>query len=205
MDTPTGTYVMQRAPRYDWAGAGYPTDDPTSLDEEVLDAVEYVQNVTWRLLDATMPLGLARSAARAVMLRTQQQVSQADPDMVESAADELTSSQSAGGASETKRAFSDMKSANEAFLVNKWPALNDLLWAVMTPEARAYWKAFLSGEMPALPPGYLEGGFNVVEVAWDMIHAEPYSDVAPGYHSTYLNPIDPGDLPYVPDPYGDTY
>lgn len=203
MDTPTGTYVMQRAPRFDWAGAGY-TDGP-SLDEEVGDATEYVQNVTWRALDATMPAAFARSAARAVVLRTQQQVTQADPDMVESAADELTSSQSAGGASESKRAFSDFKSANEALLVNKWPALNDLLWAVMTPEARLWWKAWLTGEMPPLPPGYLAGGFNVTEVAWDLVHAEPYSDVAPGYHSTYLNPIDPGDLPYVPDPYGDPY
>jgi hypothetical protein len=30
---------------------------------------------------------------------------------------------------ESRRAFSDYKSANEALLVNRWPALNDLLWA----------------------------------------------------------------------------
>ena len=199
MDTPDGTYVMRRAPRFDWDSAGYPPDSPETLDDEVGDAVEYVQNVTWRLLDSTMPPAYARSAARAVVLRTQQQVTQADPDQVESAADELVSSQSAGGASETKRAFGDFKAANEALLVNKWPALNDLLWAVMTPEARAYWTAFLKGEMPALPIGFLNGGFNVVEVAWDGWHFGPYSDVTPGW----INRPDAGDLPTQVEPYGD--
>jgi hypothetical protein len=203
MDTPDGTYVVGRAPRFDWAGAGY-ANGP-SLDEEVGDAVEYVEGVTWRKLDATMPAAYARRAARAVVMRTQQQVTQADPDAVESAADELTSNQGAGGASESRRAFSDYKSANEALLVNRWPALNDLLWGVMTPDAQAWWRAFLKGEMPAVPSGYLEGGFNVTEVAWDLVHADPYSDVAPGYHSTYLAPVDPGDLPLVQDPYGDPY
>jgi hypothetical protein len=196
VDTPTGSYVVGRAPRFDWAAAGYP--DGPSLDDEAADAVEYVENITWRKLDESMPAAWARSAARAVVMRTQQQVTQADPDMVESAADELTNSQGAGGASESRRAFSDFKSANEALLVNRWPALNDLLWAVMTPEARAWWLAFLKGEMPALPAAFLEGGFNVVQVAWDAAHYAPYENVTPGY----LNPPDPNDLPYVPEPYG---
>src|SRR4051794_26933146 len=101
---------MGRAPRFDWAGAGYP--DGPSLDEEAGDAVEYVEGVTWRKLDASMPTGVERRAARAVVMRVQQQVTQASPDAVESAADELTSNQGAGGASESKRAFSDFKSAN---------------------------------------------------------------------------------------------
>lgn len=194
---------MGRAPRFDWAAAGYA--DGASLDEEAADAVEYVQNVTWRKLDDTMPAQFARSAARAVVLRTQQQVQQADADTVEAAADELFTSSSAGGASESRRAFSDYKSANEALMVNRWPALNDLLWAVMTAEAQAWWRAFLTNQMPAVPAAVLQGGFMVMEVAWDLVHASPYEDVLPGYHSTYLAPIDPGDLPYVPDPYGDDW
>jgi hypothetical protein len=203
VDTPSGTYVMARAPRFDWAGAGFP--DGPSLDDEVADAVEYVQNVTWRKLDATMPVAFERTAARAVVLRAQQQVQQADADAVEAASDELFTSSSAGGASESRRAFSDYKSANEALLVNRWPALNDLLWAAMTSDAQAWWRARLKGEMPPVPADVLAAGFLVTEVAWDWVHASPYEDVLPGYHSTYLAPVDPGDLPLVLDPLGDDY
>jgi hypothetical protein len=189
--------VMARAPRFDWGAAGF-TDDGPSLDEEAADAVEYVEGVTWRKLDATMPDAYARRAAKAVVMRTQQQVVQGDPDMVETGADELTSNSSAGGASESRRGFNDYEAANKALLVNRWPALNDLLWQVMTPEAQAWWRAFLTGEMPAVPAAYLEGGFNVVEVAWGAMSYSPYAGNAPSW---LLSP-DANDLPTDPHAYG---
>lgn len=203
-------YVRSRTQRYDWSLVDFPApegSDPDPLDEEVLDAVEYVEGVTWRKLDDTMPDSLARRAAKAAIMRTQQQVQQEDADQVETASDELTSSFNASGYSENRRAFSDYGAANKALLVNKWPALNDLLWAVMTPEARSWWRSFLTGEMPGLPAELATGGFNVLEVAWDAFHAAPYDDVVTesAFRSTYLNPVDPGDLPYVPDPYGEPW
>lgn len=212
MNTPTAAIVRSRTPRYDWSAVGYPAptaSDTDPLDEGVADAVEYVQGVTWRKLDDTMDPAFERRATRAVILRAQQQVQQEDPDLVETAAEgELVSSFSASGYSETRRAYSDFKAANDALLVNRWPALSDLLWAVMTPEAQAWWRAFLKGEMPGLPAAVALGGFSVVETAWDLVHAWPYEDTPPwldSYRSTYLQPVDPGDLPYVPDPYGETW
>lgn len=205
MDTPTAAYVRARTPRFDWSEVGYPAPDGPGdpLDEEVGDAIEYVQNVTWRKLDDTMPVELARSALRAVLLRTQQQVIQADPDMVETANDEVVQSFSAGGYSETRK---DPGRRGEQSQVNPNPDLSRLLWLLMTPEAFSWWRAFLSGQAPGLPASVALGGFQVLEVAWDLIHAPPYEDVLPDqYRSTYFQPVDPGDLPWVPDPYGEQW
>lgn len=202
MDTPDASYVRRRS-RYDLSQAGFPSPTGNALDpleDEVADAVEYVESVTWRKLDATMPDPYARMAARAVWLRVEQQIVTGDPDMVDVVNDEVTQSQSAGGASESRK---DPGRRGEQSQINPNPDLARLLWLVMTPEAVAWWKAFLSNQMPAIPLSALQGGFHVTEVAWDLVHAEPYSDVRSGYHSTYLNPVDPGDLPYVPDPYGE--
>jgi hypothetical protein len=186
MDTPTAATVRLRS-RLPWADYGIAApegpDDP--LQEEVADAVEYVEGVTGRKLDGTMPAAYERRAAKDVVMRTEQQVVQAEQGNVESGADELTSSASAGAVSESRRAFSDNKAANEAWLVNRWPALNDLLWQVMTPEMRAYWLAYLKGE-ELIPPG---GGFNVVEVDWSGANRGAVADYIPGHH------LEPGGWP----------
>jgi hypothetical protein len=203
MDTPTAAIVRFRTPRYSWSDVDYPPVTPPApdpLDEEVLDAVEYVEAVTWRKLDATMPDAYARMAVRAVVLRTQQQVETASSDMVNTVNDEVTQSQSAGGASESRR---DPGRRGEQQQVNPNPDLARLLWLIMTPEAQGWWRAFLTNQMPGLPASVAMGGFHgkLVEVVWDMWHREPYQDVLTDENrSTYLAPVDPGDLPWVPDP-----
>jgi hypothetical protein len=204
MNPPDATYVRRRS-RVDFTSLGFPppptVGDPDPLADEVADAIDYVRTVTWRPLDDTMPVELANMAARAVWLRTEQQVYLADPDASEGANDELTQSFSAGGYSETRR---DPTRRGEQRSVNPNPDLDRLLWLVMTDEARAWWRAFLSGQMPpvAIPAGI----GNVSEVAWNWTHFAPYEDVVDGetLRSTYMQPVDPGDLPWVPDPLGDT-
>lgn len=198
METPDAAYVRLRS-RLNLTDLGFPPPEvssPDPLQEEVADAVEYVENVTWRKLDGTMPDQLARSAAKAVWLRTEQQVVIGEGDMVETANDELVSSFSAGGYSETRK---DPGRRGEQTQVSPNPDLSRLLWLVMTPEARLWWRAYLKGE-PMYPPGT---GFNVVEVGWNLRHAAPYADVQPGY----LLPPSYGDLdgggPIDPEPYID--
>jgi hypothetical protein len=181
MDLPTAETVRLRTPRLDWSAQGYPADaSPDLLEEEVADACEYIVNTTGHTYEA-MPSNLERTALKATIMRTQQQVFQADPDNVESAADELTQSFSAGSYSESRRSFGEVKTQNEAGMVNSWPELNRLLWALMTAEKRAYWMGLLSGQgQPA---------YGVVEVDWSSSGASAGDD--PLEHGSYSELADP--------------
>lgn len=203
MVTPDAAYVRRRS-ALDWDEQGFPVGDPDPLEDEVADAVEYVQGVTWRKLDDTMPLELERRAARAAWLRTEQQVILRGADMVADVNDEVTQSESAGGASVTKK---DPGRRGEQQQINPNGDLARLLWQLMTPEAFAWWRAFLSGQAPPLPASVAMGGFMVLETAWDLVHASPYQDVIDTdvYRSVYFGRPDPGDVPYVPDPLGEVW
>jgi len=154
MDIPTADDIRLWS-RVDFDEQEYTAD--SDLDREIGRAAGYLLFVTGRPYDS-MPVEFVALVQQATQMRVEQQILGDTADQAETAADELVQSFSAGAYTEARRGYGDYKAANEALLVNKWPALNDLLWMLMTDAKRAYWRSHLSGvTTPA---------WGVVEVDW---------------------------------------
>jgi hypothetical protein len=136
-------------------------DDP-QLAVVVGQANAYISQVTGRQF-ASMPLGLEPIATQAVVLRTEQIALRAQEDYVETANDDVISSFSAGSYSEQR-----VDQAKKNRPLNTNPALNELLWMLLSPypgypdpnvdAMYDYWLGLLNGEhAPA---------FEVSEVDW---------------------------------------
>lgn len=157
MDTPDAATV-RGASQLNFATLGYPpgaTPDP--LEVPVQMAVEYVQEVTGRQLDDSMPDNLDMLALQAVVMRTEQVVYASQADRIEGVTDEGIASFSVPGYSETRR---DARSIWKEGLVNPWRMLSDILWLLMTPEKRDEWQAQFDGEDPP--------AFEITEVDWGI-------------------------------------
>lgn len=135
----------------------YPPADPDPLDVLVARSIEYVEDVTGRKLDSSMPSEFTHTANEAVQRRVEQLVYKASEDQVETAADDLIQSASAGSVSETKRDPGAL-APSKLKLVNPWPHLADLLWRLMTEDKRDEWNEVFGQRAPH---------FEVSEVDWD--------------------------------------
>ena len=155
MDRPDAAAVKLVLPTVPWAELGF-TDDAV-LDPLVEMANAYVEAVTGRLLDASMPTTLDDLALQAVALRTAQNIYDFQGDRIEDLTDAGIVSFSVPGYSETRR---DPTSTFKASMINSWPMLNELLWLLATDEMRDEWlETFAGGVRPA---------FAYEEVDWGV-------------------------------------
>lgn len=182
METPDAAAVRAVLPKFDWEGR---VGDNEALQPLVDEAVAYVQTVTWRNLDSTMPASLASIALRAVALRAAQVAVQSEDDYAGTVNDDSISSFSIGPYSETRR---DPSRRGEQKALNVWPALEQALWLLLalTPgevnplvdERHDYWLAQLAGvHAPA---------FSLTEVDWN----NRFDGLGWGL---------PGPVPFLPD------
>jgi hypothetical protein len=191
MTRPDAAFIRSIS-QVDFAARGYPEPagtDPDPLQFVVAGANSYVEFITWRLLDASMPTMLEPIAQLAVRMRTEQVVMQGQEDTVETAGDvDLISSFSAGAYSETRK---DPERRAEQRALNPWPALNDVLWMLLglvpgednelVDGRRDYWRYILG--MAPNPPAW-----STVEVDW----SQGLSGNSLGYGSMYgIDPNEP--------------
>ena len=130
--------------------------DDADLQVLIDRSADYVEWATGREMDDSLPPEYAGMMDQAVQYKTEALAYQNQPDIVETVADfMLLSSFSVGEYSETRRSLTELK---EAGMIDADPRLNQLLWACMTDDKRAFWEDFLSDEnAPA---------FSVTEIDW---------------------------------------
>lgn len=144
--------------------------DDLAIDLMVASAVASVSEIVGRTLDATLPARLAPLARQAVRMRTEQLAYQAQPDSVETSSDETLTSFSAGGYSETRRGpVRQGGTGGGVPALTGWPALDSLLWLLMTDERREYWR--FEFDASAGPAPYSA----VTEVDWSGTGGSLYS------------------------------
>lgn len=171
MQIPTASDVRTWS-RIDFGALGYPEATPDPLQVLVDRAAAYVGGVTGRVA-SDFPTGdpLIPVVEQAVQLRTEQLAYESQEDYVETAADDVVQSFSAGNYSETR--VDPLKRA-AMHTLNANPALERALWLCMTPDKQDEWTALLGGaHVPAV---------NVAEVDWSGVYG-PYESV-PGAWET---------------------
>lgn len=149
MDKPTATdftnWTNLRLPRF-----GY--SDVARLQPILDRATGYIVYMTGQKLDALDPsLNPGMTAAdleplvqQAIQMRAEQVILQSQQGHAVSAADnEVVSGFTAGPYSEQRR---DPQRKGEQRSINTWPALDELLWMLMTPERFAFWWAYVTGQ-----------------------------------------------------------
>lgn len=166
MAAPTAAEIRALS-QVDFAEKGYVEDDPDPLTPMVDVAVAYIETVTARRFDLDQPRGYDRLMLLTARMATEQLVEQGQADTVETAGDsDLIASFSAGPYSETRR---DQASRGEQRRLNTWPALDRMLWLLLTlapgevndavSEMLDYWRWMLG--LAPNPPAW-----TVVEVDW---------------------------------------
>lgn len=80
---------------------------------------------------------------QAIQMRTEQVTYQSQRSYLEDATDDVISSFSVGGYSQSK---TDVGRRGEQRQLNSWSALSNVLWLLMTPERYGWWVIFLSGD-----------------------------------------------------------
>lgn len=162
------------ASKVKWRKLG--VNEAADLDDAVIQSAAYLAVMTGRYFSdwpvpATIEGALSVNGTpewiplmrQAHRMRVEQIVSQQQPGYVATVTDDVIQSMSVGGYSETRR---DPTRRGEEKTLNLWPGLNDLLWALMTPERYDYWIAYTSGaHAPA---------FSVEEVDWSMIGKDAF-------------------------------
>ena len=148
--------------RLDFAELDEPFSD-ADLRIRLDRAVAYLEAMTGRTFDATMPPYLVPIAQEAVQLRVEQMAWQEQPDYQETANDDQIQSFSAGGYSETRRVIRTYAGAEHGLPEmnpNAW--LNRDIWLLCTEAMRTYWVETLMGAaMAAQIPS-----FAVTEADW---------------------------------------
>jgi hypothetical protein len=97
---------------------------------------------------------------QAIQMRTEQVTFQSQAGYLDDATDDVTSSISVGGFSQSKR---DTARKGEEKQLNSWQALSNLLWLLMTPDRFAWWTIFLSND-----PEMIIGPAWGVEQTWQQ-------------------------------------
>jgi hypothetical protein len=193
MTRPDSALIREQS-KVDFAARGYPAPSAGSPDplEVVVDqAIAYIEFVTWRKLDSSMPASIEPLATQAARMRTEQIVMQAQEDTVETAGDvDLISSFGAGSYTETRK---DTTKPSTPGVLNPWPALNELLWMLLglgpgevndlVDQRRDYWR-YILGLQPNAPSWAiveadwsrgLSGNAAPVGVITDEFWSEPWS------------------------------
>lgn len=189
MDAPTAEQIRSWS-QLDFGSLGYPEGgNPDPLDELVARAGAFFGEIAGLGFDpvtdaalVVVPDRLAPLVRQAVQRMVELLAVQSQEDVIETLGDfQLLSSFSAGNYSETRRSLSELQK-NQMIVAD--PTLNGLLWALMTPEKRSFWFAWLSGTN--------EPAFDIVEVDWNAPHLVGYF---------YGSPF--GHLPAIDWPRGD--
>lgn len=128
----------------------------TLLQVELDRAAAYVEFVTGQpAMDSTQPplptnsgtlspTALPTLLTQAIQMRTEQVTFQSQNSYLDDATDDVISSLSVGGFSQSK---SDPARRGEQRQLNSWQALSNLLWLLMTPDRYDHWIVFLSGDI----------------------------------------------------------
>lgn len=190
------------------------------LQTELTRSAAYVEFVTGQpAMDSTKPVlatfnGLATDAwvttlvGQAIQMRTEQITFQAQHSYVDDATDDVVSSFTVGGYSQSKN---DAARRGEERQLNSWGALADILWGLMTLDRYYYWIAFLSGDNDLMigatysfentfEPGSIGpwGGFGF-GLADNLIALEYGSQIGIGGWQGYLGGLPGGILPLPVD------
>lgn len=158
MDVPS-TAEIELWSKVDFANLDSPFLE-ADLDVVVPRAAAYIVQVTGRTFDDSFPLPLIPLCEEAMQYRVEQMCFQAQADSAEEASDELVHNFSAGQYSETRQDLAPAGPKGGGIpMINSNPALNRLLWLIMTDDMRSYWWALITGlTVPA---------FEVTEVDWN--------------------------------------
>lgn len=130
---------------------GYPAPDPGTsdrLDRKVRAAQGYLEQMTGRTFDETLPGELVELAREAVTMRVEQTLGQRSRSAVAGLAEGGglgLKSMRAGDYSETRF---DPGEARKARLFNPWAPLSELIWLLATPARRLELLGDLSDEAP---------------------------------------------------------
>lgn len=169
--TPTAEEVF-KASRLKWSKLGYPS--ASDLEDIRIGAAAYLVEMTghyWS--DWPAPTGFAGVmltepeliplARVALRLRVEQEVLQGQVDYTDTANDDLISSMSVGGYSESRRDTATLRGGRYASkpMLNTNPGLNSLLEALMTEERYEFWLYRLQGSYPP--------DFQIEEVNWTLV------------------------------------
>jgi len=167
MITPTASDVRAWSNQnFDWDELGYGEETPDTRMEKITAwAIGWLQVVTGRKFDSTLPTDLDMLAEQATVLKTQQIAFEQQQDFQETATDDVVQSFTAGSYTET---HVDPIKRSMVRTLNQNPALSRLLWGLMTEDMVDYWQAALSGKVvPA---------FDVSEIDWGGWYG-PYEPV----------------------------
>jgi hypothetical protein len=174
MDTPTAADVRAWS-QVDFANLGYPEgQQPDPLQVWVDRAVAYVTGASGRTIDANFSgdSWMVPLAEMAVQLCTEMMVFEAQEDYLETAADDVVQSFTAGNYSEVR-----VDPAKRAVMraLNGNPALGRAMWPFMTAEAQDAWQQLTTGKnAPA---------FDTTEVDWSGTGFGPYEPVPGAWYA----------------------
>lgn len=159
---PTPDDVRERSRFLKRALPGEPFDEGVEADlaAAVAEATAWVQTITYRILDPLLvmpdvplepvPLGMVPLAVRAVRLVTERGIVLADPDFVEEAAQgKRLRGFTAGPYSESYFAPGDLHVRAHVQgrpQMDTEPAIDQVLWALATEDARLQWIAYATGQ-----------------------------------------------------------
>lgn len=155
MNVPTAADIRAWTPTtVDYATLGYPEGIPDPLQARVDEVIAQLRRFTgWPLVSVVVEdEALFR---RAAWMLTILAATETTEDRLDTLADfDLLKSFGAGNYNEQRR---DLGDAVKAKMLVPWPALNTLLWDLMTDEARDKWEDRFGAEVPAFELNFEAG------------------------------------------------
>jgi hypothetical protein len=181
---PPSVADLQSWSRIDFSSLDAPYTD-AELQIQIVRATAYLTAVTGRAMDATMPPPLVPIAQDAYQLEVEQEVFKSQPDYVETSADDLIQSFTAGNYSETRKEPGRATRRNVMPIglpdINPDPRLNTDIWLLCTPEMQQYWRFVLQNA--SIPT------FEVTEADWGNYDGlYPYSHGVGAFQGPVLDP-----------------
>lgn len=163
MNTPDAADIREWS-KIPFGQLGFPEGNPDPLQLWVDRALGFFYEITGRRLDSTWPGDLDEHVAEYIVQRiTEILAYQAQKAYVSSLSDFQTlSGFSAGSYSETRRSLTEIKQAR---MIVGDPALDSLLWPVMTDDKYDFWLEWMGG---AARPAW-----GVTEVDWGAGYETP--------------------------------
>jgi hypothetical protein len=146
--------------RVNFAGLDNPYTD-VDLGRMIARACGYLQAITGRPIDDTMPPNLVTIAQDAVQLRVEQEAMQSQEDYVDTLNDDAIQSFTAGNYSETRKEPGRLRYTGATTGIpdiNPNAALNMDMWLLMTPDMQEYWRYVIQGTGAV--------AFEVTEADW---------------------------------------
>lgn len=186
--TPTVTLPPTVTVFKSWSRVDYSSLDAPYTDDDLQFQLDrtcaYLAAVTGRPFDDSMPPPLVPISQDAIQISVEQTVFKSQPDYVETAADDLIQSFSAGNYSESRHEpgrsrFAGLTTGLPPIDPN--PQLNRDIWLLCTPQMQDYWRFILQNQgAPAI---------EVTEADWGNYDGlYPYSFGVGAFHGPLLDP-----------------